>query len=131
MPKEEVNTNDDLEIATFKTEDYYEEYLEEYEFLEVDVKPSILHSMPSPNEIIEENSTTSLIGEVEVDEYDNDFEENDILNYDEEVCPTQDKTDSNLFHCVTCNTNFPSISDHINEFHFGEEIIIQVDILYI
>lgn len=34
--------------------------------------------------------------------------------------------ESHLYHCSECNINFPSIQDHINSCHKGQEVIFQV-----
>lgn len=31
-----------------------------------------------------------------------------------------------LYHCSECNINFPSIQDHINSCHKGQEVVFQV-----
>lgn len=31
-----------------------------------------------------------------------------------------------LYHCSECNINFPSIQDHINNCHKGQEVVFQV-----
>lgn len=31
-----------------------------------------------------------------------------------------------LYHCSACNINFPSIQDHINSCHKGQEVVFQV-----
>lgn len=112
------DTNDDV-FETFKTE-----YLEEYEFVEVE--DFFLQSPESTSNEIIEDSTAALIDEV--DEFDNIKEENDDnMKIDKEFDQSQSKIEpSPLYHCLTCDTNFSSTSDHIKEFHFGEEIIIQV-----
>lgn len=36
------------------------------------------------------------------------------------------QSEPNLYHCSECNINFPSIQDHINSCHKGQEVIFQV-----
>lgn len=36
------------------------------------------------------------------------------------------QSELNLYHCSECNINFPSIQDHINSCHKGQEVVFQV-----
>lgn len=39
---------------------------------------------------------------------------------------TKCQVDIHLYHCSACNINFPSIQDHINNCHKGQEVVFQV-----
>lgn len=45
-----------------------------------------------------------------------------------ETVETEILEESNLYHCSECNINFPSIEEHINNCHKGQEVVFQVSI---
>lgn len=40
-----------------------------------------------------------------------------------------ESTDPEVYSCLSCGTNFTSIVDHIQEYHEGEEVVVEVHIL--
>lgn len=44
---------------------------------------------------------------------------------------TESQIEQNVYHCSDCNINFPSIQDHIDSCHKGQEVIFQVRLILI
>lgn len=50
--------------------------------------------------------------------------------FDEEMVNEQEDTEEE-FYCSTCDVNISSVEQHIQEFHYGENIVVEVCLMTI
>lgn len=77
----------------------------------------------------DDDAAVQALTNVEIEEIylDDNFmtvEEDGDANDDDNV-DSDEKTD--LYHCSTCNVNFHSVEEHIQEFHGDQEVVVEVD----
>lgn len=50
----------------------------------------------------------------------------DLIQEDGQSEPDEDEEGPEEFYCSSCDINITSVEEHIQQFHFGENIVVEV-----
>lgn len=70
----------------------------------------------------DDNDSTSMLLQTLSDNHNINEIEDDDFNKNK----MKDEAEEDLYYCSSCDVSFPSINDHINEFHVGQEVFLEV-----
>lgn len=83
-------------------------------------------NLVNEEDYINDERRTDTDAETGVKKFIEEFTVDDPSKAMQRASDTESQVEQNVYHCSDCNINFPSIQDHIDSCHKGQEVVFQV-----